>query len=140
MLELIKDYVEKKVNCPVSTKELEEALDNAKNNITCNYLLLGHDVTAKIFMDTLVNCLKKAGILTVIDQAGQPKHILSATIMEYNKNTVFGIRLDGKKLWLGKYNTPEEAENIKNIINTSLIEKRRCDLRIIEQKLYAKGG
>ena len=82
MLERIKDYVKKKVNRPVSTKELEAALDDAKNNITCNYLLLGHDVTAKDFMDTLVNCIRvnrvnktpkeKAGI-TVIDQFDRKK-------------------------------------------------------------------
>lgn len=57
MLERIKEYVEKKVNRPVSTKELQSALDDAKNNITCNYLLLGHDVTAKDFMDILVQCI-----------------------------------------------------------------------------------
>lgn len=138
MLKLIKDYVEKHVNRQVSAKELEAALDDAKNNITCNYLLLGHDVTAKDFMDTLVNCIRlnktpkeKTGILTVIDQAGQTKHIVGVTIMEYNKNTVFGIGVDGRKLWLGKYNTAEEAENIKNIINTYLTEKRRCDLRYL---------
>jgi len=142
MLERIKDYVEKKVNRPVSTKELQSALDDAKNNITCNYLLLGHDVTAKDFMDTLVNCIRvnrvnktpkeKAG-MTVIDQAGQTKYIVGVTIMEYNKNTVFGIGVGGRRLWLGKYNTPEEAENIKNIINTYLTEKRRCDLRYLDE-------
>jgi hypothetical protein len=71
----------------------------------------------------------------IIDQAGQSKRIISATILEYNKNTVFGIRLDGRKLWLGKYNTEEEAENIKNIINTSLIEKRGCDLRYLDERI-----
>ncbi len=70
--------------------------------------------------------------VTITDQAGQPKCITSATILEYNRNTVFGVRLDGKKLWLGRYNTVEEAEKVKNIINESLIEKRRCDLRYLE--------
>ena len=70
--------------------------------------------------------------MIINDQAGQSKYIISATIMEYNKNTVFGIGVDGRKLWLGKYNTPEEAESVKNIINESLIEKRRCDLRYLE--------
>jgi hypothetical protein len=142
MLKRIKDYVEKKVSRPVSTEELEAAFDDAKNNIACNYLLLGYDVTAKDFMNTFVNCIRvnrlnktpkeKAGILTIIDQAGQTKHIVGVTIMEYNKNTVFGIGVDGRKLWLGKYNTAEEAENIKNIIDTCLTEKRRCDLRYLE--------
>ena len=58
MLKRIKDYVEKRINQQVSTKELEAALEDAKNNITCNYLLLGHDVTAKDFIDTLVNCIR----------------------------------------------------------------------------------
>ena len=58
MLKRIKDYVEKKVNRPVSTKELEAALEDAKNNITCNYLLLGQDVTTKEFLDVLINCVK----------------------------------------------------------------------------------
>ncbi len=39
--------------------------------------------------------------VTITDQAGQPKCITSATILEYNRNTVFGVRLDGKKLWYG---------------------------------------
>lgn len=68
----------------------------------------------------------------ITDQAGQSKCIISATILDYNRNTVFGIRLDGKKLWLGKYDTVEEAEKVKNFINESLIEKRRCDLRYLE--------
>jgi len=58
--------------------------------------------------------------MIITDQAGQSKYIINATIMEYNKNTVFGIGVDGRKLWLGKYNTPEEAEKVKDIINTSL--------------------
>ena len=36
---------------------------------------------------------KKAGILTVIDQAGQLKQIVGVTIMDYNKNTVFGVEM-----------------------------------------------
>ena len=75
--------------------------------------------------------VKNYGV-TITDQAGQSKCIISATILEYNRNTVFGVRLDGKKLWLGKYDTGEEAEKVKNIINASLIEKRRCDLRYLE--------
>ena len=70
--------------------------------------------------------------MIITDQAGQSKYIISATIMEYNKNTVFGIGVDGKKLWLGKYDTVEKAEKVKNIINTSLIEKRIFDLRYLE--------
>ena len=77
-----------------------------------------------------VNCIKvnktpkkKAGILTVIDQAGQPKQIVGVTIMDYNKNTVFGIGVDGRRLWLGKYDTPEKAKMIKNIIDTYLTEE-----------------
>ena len=66
---------------------------------------------------------KKASILTVIDQAGQPKQIVGVTIMDYNKNTVFGIGVDGRRLWLGKYDTPEKAKMIKNIIDTYLTEE-----------------
>lgn len=66
---------------------------------------------------------KKAGILTVIDQAGQLKQIVGVTIMDYNKNTVFGIGVDGRRLWLGKYDTPEKAKMIKNIIDTYLTEE-----------------
>lgn len=128
MLESIKQYVEKRINQPIDAEELQNAIDSTANNITANYLLLGHDVTAKDFMDTLVNCIRanktlkeKAGILTVIDQAGQTKHIVGVTIMEYNKNTVFGIGVDGRKLWLGKYNTAEDAEKVCNDIRKRLL-------------------
>lgn len=145
MLEHIKLYVEKRIHRTIDAEELKNAIDSAANNITANYLLLGQDVTAKEFLDVLINCInvKKnskesntdISAVTIIDQAGQPKRIISATIMDYNRNTVFGIGLDGKKLWLGKYNTEQEAENIKNIINTSLIEKkRRCDLRYLDER------
>ena len=131
MLESIKQYVEKHINRPIDAEELQNAIDSTANNITANYLLLGHDVTAKEFLDVLINCIRvnktpkeKAGILTVIDQAGQTKHIVGVTIMEYNKNTVFGIGVDGRKLWLGKFRTPQEAE----------VEKRRLE-KAIEEKI-----
>lgn len=149
MLERIKNYVEKRVNRQVSTKELEAALEDAKNNITCNYLLLGYDVTAKQFLDILINCVKirlklapaaynpssdPLNSIVVLDQGGQVKRITDVTILDYNPTTLFGITIDGKKTWLGKYDTKEEAENVKNIINTSLIEKRRCNLRYLDER------
>ena len=56
------------------------------------------------------------------------------TILDYNPTTLFGITADGKKTWLGKYNTSEEAKKIKNIIDVSIIEKRRCDLRYLDER------
>ena len=130
MLKHIKDYVEKHINRQVSTKELKAALEDAKNNITCNYLLLGNDVTAKDFMDTLVNCIeiKKKGntdtsVLTIIDQGGQLKSIIGATILDYNRTTVFGITPENKRTWLGKYKTPEDAEKVRDYINRKISEE-----------------
>ena len=141
MLKRIKDYVEKKVNRPVSTKELEAALEDAKNNITCNYLLLGHDVTAKEFLDVLINCInvKKnskesntdISALTIVDQGGQLKSIIGATILDYNRTTildynrttVFGITPENKRTRLGKYKTSEDAEKVRDYINRKISEE-----------------
>jgi len=116
MLKRIKDYVEKRINRQVSTKELEAALEDAKNNITCNYLLLGYDVTAKQFLDILINCVKIRlklapatyntssdtlnsilNSIVVLDQGGQVKRITSVTILDYNPTILFDITIDGKK-------------------------------------------
>ena len=144
MLERIKNYVEKRVNRQVSMQELQAALKSAQNNIMCNYLMCNADVSVSTFLDILVQCINfnyryntntnTDSVITIIDQAGQTKRIVGVTIMDYNRNTVFGIGLDGKKLWLGKYNTEQEAENIKNIIDTYLTEKRRCDLRYLNER------
>ena len=132
MLKRIKDYVEKKVNRPVSTKELEAALEDAKNNITCNYLLLGYDVTAKNFLDILINCIEikknskesnTDSALTIVDQGGQLKSIIRATILDYNRTTVFGITPENKRTWLGKYKTPEDTEKVRNHINRKISEE-----------------
>lgn len=131
MLKRIKDYVEKKVNRQVSMQELRNAIDNATKNITSNYLLLGHDVTAKDFMNTLVNCIEikknskesnTDSTLTIVDQGGQLKSIIGATILDYNRTTVFGITPENKRTWLGKYNTPEEAEKMRDYINRQISE------------------
>ena len=132
MLERIKNYIEKKVNRPVSTKELKAALDDAINNIKCNYLLLGHDVTAKDFMDILINCIeikKKSkennidiNVLAIVDQGGQLKRITRAIILDYNRTTVFGITPENKRTWLGKYKTPEDAEKMRDYINRQISE------------------
>lgn len=132
MIERIKDYVEKRVNRPVSTKELKAALDDAKNNITSNYLLLGHDVTANDFVDILVNCIEikknlkenniDVNVLAIVDQGGQLKRITRAIILDYNRTTVFGITPENKKTWLGKYKTPEDAEKMRDHINRQISE------------------
>jgi len=85
-------------------------------------------VTAKDFMDTLVNCIKvnktpKEGILTIVDQGGQLKSIIGATILDYNRTTVFGITPENKRTWLGKYKTPEDAEKVRDHINRKISEE-----------------
>ena len=133
MLKRIKDYVEKRINRQVSTKELEAALEDAKNNITCNYLLLGYDVTAKNFLDILINCIEikknskesntDISALAIVDQGGQLKSIIRATILDYNRTTVFGITPENKRTWLGKYKTPEDTEKVRNHINRKISEE-----------------
>lgn len=131
MLELIKQYVEKRINRPIDAEELQNAIDSATNNITANYLLLGQYVTAKEFLDVLINCIEikknskesntDISTLTIIDQGGQVKQIVGVTILDYNKNTVFGIGVDRRKTWLGKYSTPELAEKVYNDIRKRLL-------------------
>lgn len=53
MLERIKKYLEDRLEQPVSNKDMLMALEDAKNNITCNRLLLGKDVTFRDFLKTL---------------------------------------------------------------------------------------
>lgn len=59
-------------------------------------------------------------VMTVMDQAGQLKNITGATILEYNRTTVFGETVNGKRTWLGKYNTPEEATRVQHYINEAI--------------------
>ena len=148
MLKSIQEYVENHIQQSVDKKLLQEAIDDTMKNIAANYFLLGYDVTAKQFLDILINCVKirlklapatynpssdPLNSIVVLDQGEQVKRITGVTILDYNPTTLFGITIDGKKTWLGKYDTKEEAENVKNIINTSLIEKRRCNLRYLDR-------
>jgi hypothetical protein len=133
MLKRIKDSVEKRINRQISMQELRNAIKDSTANIISNYLLLGHDVTAKEFLDVLINCInvKKNSkesntdsvLTTIVDQGGQLKSIIRATILDYNRTTVFGITPENKRTWLGKYNTPEEAEKVRNHINRKISEE-----------------
>lgn len=128
MLEHIKDYVEKKVNRSVGIKELRNAIDSAAKNIIANYLIPGHNVTSEEFLEVLVNCIKvkknfiDANVLALVDQGGQLKRITRAVILDYNRTTVFGITPENKKTWLGTYDTPEEAEKMRDHINRQISE------------------
>lgn len=47
--------------------------------------------------------------MLVIDQGLQHKPIVSVTTLDYNKKTIFGVDLNGKRTWLGKYDTEDHA-------------------------------
>lgn len=48
--------------------------------------------------------------MLVIDQGLQHKPITAVTTLDYNKKTVFGIDHNGKRTWLGKYDTENHAQ------------------------------
>lgn len=48
--------------------------------------------------------------MLVVDQGNQHKNIVAATVLDYNQNTIFGTEPSGKRTWLGKYDTPEQAQ------------------------------
>lgn len=59
--------------------------------------------------------------MLVLDQGGQLKSIIGATILDYNRTTVFGLLTAGnKRTWLGKYKTPEQAERVQRQVNRAL--------------------
>ena len=58
MLKSIQEYVENHIQQSVDKKLLQESIDDTMKNIAANYFLLGHDVTAKQFLDILINCVK----------------------------------------------------------------------------------
>lgn len=143
MLKSIQEYVENRIQQSVDKKLLQEAIDDTMKNIAANYFLLGYDVTAKDFMDILVNCVKirlklapatyntssdTLNSIVVLDQGGQAKRITGVTILDYNPTTLFGITTDGKKTWLGKFRTPQEA-----------VEKQREIEKAIEEKISPVG-
>jgi hypothetical protein len=64
--------------------------------------------------------------MLVIDQGNQYKNIVAVTILHYNRTTVFGIDTNGKKTWLGKYDSPEHTEIIARDINRAIKNNVEC--------------
>jgi hypothetical protein len=58
--------------------------------------------------------------MLVIDQGKQCKNIVAVTILDYNLNTIFGLDVNNKKLWLGKYDTPSHALIVCKDVNRAI--------------------
>ena len=58
MLSQLKQRIEAKVGKPIDNGTLLRALEMAKSDVVSNRLILGQDVTAQMFEDAVVNCLR----------------------------------------------------------------------------------
>ena len=58
MLTQLKNRIEAKVGEPIDNGTLLKALEMAKSDVVSNKLIMGQDVTAQMFEDAVVNCLR----------------------------------------------------------------------------------
>ena len=58
MLSQLKQRIEAKVGKPIDNGTLLQAIEMAKSDVVANKLVMGQDVTAQMFEDAVVNCLR----------------------------------------------------------------------------------
>lgn len=58
MLTQLKNRIEAKVGKPIDNGTLLQAIEMAKSDVVSNKLVMGQDVTAQMFEDAVVNCLR----------------------------------------------------------------------------------
>lgn len=58
MLKQLRQKIEARIGEPVDNGTLLKALEMAKSDVVSNRLIMGQDVTAQMFEDAVVNCLR----------------------------------------------------------------------------------
>ena len=58
MLSQLKQRIEARIGKPVDNDDLLMAIEMAKSDVVSNKLIMGQDVTAQMFEDAVVNCLR----------------------------------------------------------------------------------
>ena len=58
MLITLREKIEARIGEPVDNGTLLKALEMAKSDVVSNKLIMGQDVTAQMFEDAVVNCLR----------------------------------------------------------------------------------
>ena len=58
MLITLREKIEARIGKPVDNGTLLKAIEMAKSDVVANKLVMGQDVTAQMFEDAVVNCLR----------------------------------------------------------------------------------